>query len=614
MKTILFLSILVVVNFSPGQVTTLQPFVVVATRTPVSSDRVSPSISVVDSEQMEQRQLFSVAEVLQGLPGIFLGQSGQTGANASLFTRGTESNHTLFLLNGRRINPGFSGQFNLTQLGLDNVGRIEVMRGASSTLYGSESIGGVVALNLREFSLHESDDANSLSAEAGSFGTYRVSLSFLGKSGDFEYSTGLSQFETENQTPHANYRIFNWAPSLSYRINEKIVFDFQGLYYDSSNGLPGARVDIGFPKAEDFQDNAYWMASPGILLKISDTLKARLFYSRSEDKLESLTTGFFTSYNDFEVSTDEASLQIDWQARDNFLATFGYTYLNNDFDRQNVITGDILVDNSSNSQSVFGQIQWNWKERLYLSAGVRKDEFSDFGNPTTWSVSGVYDLNAAGTTLFLKYATAYAPPQGNDLYGPFGNPLLDAEESDSWEFGFRQSLFEKKLSLDVLYFYNDIFNRVIFDPVDFVTRNIGRIRTEGIEFSTAWNWNKNLRLYGNFTFMNAKDLTLGERLLRRPRYTFTGGLSASPTKNLSLRFELSGVFQREDRSFPPAPPFVVDIDPGDFLLGRLLARWQVKDNLALFGRVENLFNEQYDSFADFKALARGVYGGATLTF
>ncbi len=614
MKTILFLSILVVVNFSPGQVTTLQPFVVVATRTPVSSDRVSPSISVVDSEQMEQRQLFSVAEVLQGLPGIFLGQSGQTGANASLFTRGTESNHTLFLLNGRRINPGFSGQFNLTQLGLDNVGRIEVMRGASSTLYGSESIGGVVALNLREFSLHESDDANSLSAEAGSFGTYRVSLSFLGKSGDFEYSTGLSQFETENQTPHANYRIFNWAPSLSYRINEKIVFDFQGLYYDSSNGLPGARVDIGFPKAEDFQDNAYWMASPGILLKISDTLKARLFYSRSEDKLESLTTGFFTSYNDFEVSTDEASLQIDWQARDNFLATFGYTYLNNDFDRQNVITGDILVDNSSNSQSVFGQIQWNWKERLYLAAGVRKDEFSDFGNPTTWSVSGVYDLNAAGTTLFLKYATAYAPPQGNDLYGPFGNPLLDAEESDSWEFGFRQSLFEKKLSLDVLYFYNDIFNRVIFDPVDFVTRNIGRIRTEGIEFSTAWNWNKNLRLYGNFTFMNAKDLTLGERLLRRPRYTFTGGLSASPTKNLSLRFELSGVFQREDRSFPPAPPFVVDIDPGDFLLGRLLARWQVKDNLALFGRVENLFNEQYDSFADFKALARGVYGGATLTF
>lgn len=614
MKTILFLFTLVVVNFSLGQVTTLQPFVVVATRTPVSSDRVSPSISVVDSGQMEQRQLFSVAEVLKGLPGIFLGQSGQTGANASLFMRGTESNHTLFLLNGRRINPGFSGQFNLTQLGLDNVGRIEVMRGASSTLYGSESIGGVVALNLREFSLHGSDDANSLSVEAGSFGTYRVSLSFLGKSGDFEYSTGLSQFETENQTPHANYRIFNWAPSFSYRINEKIVFDFQGLYYDSSNGLPGARVDIGFPKAEDFQDNAYWMASPGILLKISDTLKARLFYSRSEDKLESLTTGFFTSYNDFEVSTDEASLQIDWQARDNLLATFGYTYLNNDFDRQNVNTGDILVDNSSNSQSVFGQIQWNWKERLYLAAGVRKDEFSDFGNPTTWSVSGVYDLNAAGTTLFLKYATAYAPPQGNDLYGPFGNPLLDAEESDSWEFGFRQSFLEQKLSLEVLYFYNDIFKRVIFDPVDFVTRNIGRIRTEGIEFSTAWNWNKNLRLYGNFTFMNAKDLTLGERLLRRPRYTFTGGLSASPTKNLSLRFELSGVFQREDRSFPPAPPFVVDIDPGDYILGRLLARWQVKDNLALFGRVENLFNEQYDSFADFKALARGVYGGATLTF
>ena len=613
-KVILTTAALFAANLSMAQESSLEPFIVVATRTPLSADWVSPSISVISSGQLEQKQWFTVADALQSMPGIFLGLSGQTGANASLFTRGTESNHTLFLLNGRRINPGFSGQFNLTQLGLDNVDRIEVMRGASSTLYGSESIGGVVAINLRESPPQGSATAYRLNAEAGSFGSYKVSLSLAGSSGDFRYSTGLSQFETENQTPYANYRNFNWAPSFNYRLNERVIFDFQGLYYQSSNQLPGARVDFGFPKNQDFQDNAYWMASPGIRLTISDSLEARMFYSRSRDKLKSLTTGFFTSFNDFEVSTDEASMQIDWQAKDNLLATFGYTYLNNDFYRQDVQFGTILVDNSSNSQSLFGQIQWRWKERFFFTAGVRRDEFSDFGSPTTWTVSGAYDLNETGTAIFLKSATAYAPPQGNDLYGPFGNPLLNAEESDSWEFGLRQSLFDEKISLEVLYFYNDIHHRIIFDAVTFTTKNAGRIRTEGIEFATTWNWNEKLRFYGNFTFLNAEDLTAGERLLRRPRYTFTGGFSAAPTQNFNFGFEVSGVLQRKDRSFPPHPPYVLDVDPGDYYLGRIYANWRIHSNLSLFARVENLFNQQYDSIADFKALDRGFYGGATLSF
>ncbi len=613
-KNILLIVALLAVKLSMGQVTTLEPFVVVATRTPVSADWVSPSVSLLSSDELEQKQLLTVADALQSLPGMFLGQSGQTGANASLFSRGTESNHTLFLLNGRRINPGFSGQFNLAQLGLDNVGKIEVMRGASSTLYGSESIGGVVAINLRESPPEGSDAAYGLSAEAGSFGTYKVSLSLAGRNGDFGYSTGLSHFETENQTPHADYRIFNWTPSFRYRVNERITFDFQGLYYESSNGLPGARVDIGFPKAEDFQENAYWMASPGMLMKISDSLKVHLFYSRTRDKLKSLTTGFFTSFNDFEATTDEASLQVDWQATENLLATIGYTYLNNDFFRQDAQFGTELVDNSSNSNSVFGQIQWRWQEKFFLTARFRKDEFSDFGSPTTWSVSGAFDLGETGAAIFLKAATAYAPPQGNDLYGPFGNPLLNSEESDSWEIGLRQSLFEEKMSLEVLYFYNDIHNRIIFDAVSFNTENAGRIRTEGIEFATTWNWNEKLRLYGNFTFMNAEDLTAGERLLRRPRYTFTSGFSTSPTATLNFGFEISGALQRVDRSFPPNPPFVIDIDPGDYYLGRIYADWKVNEHLTLFGRVENLFDEQYDSFADFKALDRGIFGGATLSF
>ncbi len=592
-----------------ANVEVLQPFVVVATRTPISLAEASPSVSVVTSEELGEKQLRTLAGALRGLPGMFLGQSGQAGANASLFTRGSESNHTLFLLNGRRINPGFSGQFNLAQLGIDNVDRIEVMRGAATTLYGSESIGGVIDINLGG-----SGNTQRLSAEAGSFGSYLVSLGLAAENEKSGFSLTLSQFETDNQTPHADYRVFNWAPSLFYRINDRILLDFQGLYYESTNGLPGARVDFGFPKAEDFQENAYWMASPGIRIDVSDTFSARLFYSHSRDKLRSLTTGFFTSFNDFEVATDEVSLQIDWQAGDNFLATLGYTYLNNDFGRLDAGSLAVLVDNSSNSQSVFGQIQWRWHERFFFVAGVRQDEFSDFGSPVTWSISGAFDMPSTQTSFFIKAATAYAPPQGNDLYGPFGNPLLDAEESDSWEFGFRQTLLEEKLSVEVLYFYNDIFNRIIFDAVSFTTNNSGRMRTEGVEVSGDWNWNENLHIYGNFTFMNADDLTAGERLLRRPRYTFTAGFSSSPMKALDFGFEVSGASQREDRSFPPNPPFVVDVDPGDYVTGRIYANWQVSENLSLFGRIENLFNEQYDSFADFKALDRGVFGGATLTF
>lgn len=616
MKKLLSFLILITISAAAplsAQTVELPEFVIVATRTPLELDKAPPSVSVVTADAIDLRQENSVADVLSHLPGISIGQTGQAGASTSIFTRGSESNHTLFLLNGRRINPGFSGQYNLAQLGVDNLSSIEVMRGASSTLYGSESIGGVIDIITRNPAEAPEGVTGSVSAEAGSFGTYRGSLALSAAAGDLGLTAGLSYYETDNQIPYSDYDQFNFAPHLGYRLNDRLYLDLQGLYYNSRNGLPGARVDLGYPKATDYQENETWLLSPGVNYE-AGPLRARAYYSRTDDHVNSLTTGFFLSHDDYRMIADEFSLQVDYQATEDITLTTAYNYINNDFYRTDLTTGNPVVDTSSNSHSALAQAQWQATERLLLIAGVRYDAFSDFDNEVTWNASLAWELPRTGTTLFAKHATAYAPPQGNDLYGPFGNPALNAEESDSWELGLKQNLLDGQLRLSALYFYNDIHQRIIFDPVLFVTSNIGQVRTEGLELQTRYTPGDRLQLHANLTFLNAKDLTTGDRLLRRPRYTLNAGLTTALTNKLTAGLDLTAVMQREDQSFPPAPPYVVDVDPGDYLLATLHARYRLNDRLQLYARIENLLDQQYDTFADYAALDRHAHIGLKYSF
>ena len=586
----------------PGE--ELKTFVVVASRTPVPLESTSPSISVIDRREIEERQYQRLEEFLDTLPGLSLATTGQIGAVTSLFARGTNSDHTTFLLDGRKLNGGFSGSYNLSQISLDNVASVEVMRGASSTLYGAEGLGGVVSLRYEAASDAEKKRATFLT-EGGAFSTHRHSLSGAWRADWGSLSLGLSHHETANDEPNSHYRNTSLMPRLGISLGKGMEFDLIGQYYRSDLGLPGNRKSYLYPALTDFQVTDTWMISPGLSARFFESLEARIFYSRSEDRLEARNSGFYLHTISF-TSTDQADLQIDWSPIPELTITTGAVYLNHDYLQENRFSGVRPFDDSWNSKSLYAQLQWRIAEKLSLITGIRTDDYSDFGSPTTWSLQLSREIPRLGVYLFGKVATAYATPQAIDLYGSFGNPNLDAEESESWEIGLKQTILDDSLKLSAVFFRNDFVNLITGFPPE----NAGKALSEGLEMSIRYTTSEGLLFYGNYTYLTAENRDTDTRLARRPRHQGVFGIRLQPSDQLTAGLEYRYVGEREDIDGGT----YVRIDGQDYAVARLYGSYRVTRNLRIFGRIENLLNVQYDIVDGYKALDRGAYLGARIGF
>ena len=592
-----------------GAVHTLSPYVVVATKTPLPQAKVSPSVSLITTNEIEERQYRNLSDLLRSLPGMSAVSSGQSGSFTSLFSRGTNSDHTVFYLNGRKLNPGFSGNYNLAQLGLDNVENVQVMRGASSSLYGPEGIGGVVVIVGRR----GVSQALDFRAEAGSFGAIRLRAGASAASDRLDGSMGVSYYETDNDEPNSAYNQFNLQSHLGWQINKSLEFDLQSLYFSSRGGTPDNRKAQGYPQLDDFQRNGSWLLSPGFRLRVGDALEVRSFYARTEDTPEAFTTfiDFFTGnpislHTVSRTITDQIDIQADLDVGQSVLVTTGLVYLNHDFLQFDKVTNTTPFDDSWHSMSVFGQVQWKPAERFFLIAGLRYDDYSDFDSPVTGNLTVSKVLEQWRLTLFAKYANAYAVPQAFDLYGPFGNPKLDAEESDSWEIGFKHSAISEKLKWSALYFFNDITGLI----TGFPTKNVGKAETQGIELSMSFEPSANFRFYGNYTYLTAENLDRGIRLLRRPRHQVYAGLTANPWEHTLFGFEIRHLAGREDIDGGT----FTRLDASDYTVARIHANWRPAEHWEIFVRVENLFDKLYDEVDGFRALGRSGYIGANFRY
>src|SRR5438132_3462036 len=180
-----------------------EPVVVSATRFDIPLDQVPASVSIVDSQDIEQKQIERVSDALREVPGLNVVQTGSPGQLTSVFMRGLPSQDMQVLLDGIPINQGLAGQFDFANLTTDNIDRIEIARGPQSTVYGPHALAGVVQIFTKQ---GNGPPGITVSEEGGTYGTYRETLSSEGKVGDFDYSLGASRFDTDNARPNNAYR------------------------------------------------------------------------------------------------------------------------------------------------------------------------------------------------------------------------------------------------------------------------------------------------------------------------------------------------------------------------------------------------------------------------
>lgn len=553
----------------------------------------------------------SVTDALRREPGMPIIPSGTGGSLTSMFTRGTNSNHTSFFLDGRRLNPGFSNQFGIDVLSTSNLNSIEIQRGASSLNYGSNGIGGSVALRSRS-GFDVSAPVTGIETEIGSNESYRGAFDFAFSEGDLGVSAEGSWSQTENERVNDGFEKQSVTTRADYRLINDLSFEFIAQYLNGDKEVPGSTVS---PSTEQLNETTAWLLSPGIRYA-TDAVSLHFFYSRSGHKLVDTQPG---ERNAIELDSDELDLQLDYTLADSALMTVGALYRRDKASDNNVaFSGPVIPFNDTYAQvGGFAQFVWQPLTALELRGGLRYDNYSEFDDKLTWSSEAIYYFREIGLSLFTKYATSFAPPRTSDIAFD-SDPATDPrpETSESFEVGARQELQGGRLVAEAVFFRNNIddlitfnFTGVGFSGFDIV--NVNKAMTEGVELSVDYAATEKLDVALGYTYLTAIDEQSDERLVRRPRHTLQLSVEYQFTDSIHAGIFGTGYFDREDLQI--VAPFA-RIDHEDSFVTDLVVNWEINEHWTLYAGANNLLDEQYSPTPGFPALGRAGHVGARFDF
>jgi len=596
---------------------TLPPVFVTSTRTETPLQQVTTSASVITAKDIQDQQAETVLEALRNVPGLDVVQSGSRGTATSVFIRGSESDHVLVLIDGVEVNSTTLGAFNFAHLTTDNVERIEILRGAGGTLYGSQAIGGVINIITKK---GQGPLEAGLSLEGGNGSTHRQSLSLRGGAGKLGYSFSAARIESQGfHSVNDDYRNLAASARLDYQVTEdaslKGIFHFVktdlGLFNNNnfaSQPDPNAREAstqyLGKLEWEQkiFKDWDYRISGSMFKehIKDSDDVDACTFFGFPCDS---------STRDRFRPRIDTGEFQTNYRFEDWSTTTFGVEYK-----RRSASTSG-GIDKAIRNLGYYLQEQFQFLDRrLIVIPGIRLDDNQSFGTAWTPSFSAAYLFRETGTKLKGGYAKGFKAPTLNELFFPpgfgcpaFGNPNLDPERSWELNAGVEQTVLSERVKLGVTYFHREVQDLIEGRPIPgdpfgcFRAENVGRARFDGVEWSLNIKLLTSLTVNANYTYLDWD--TADGKLRRRPRHRGNVNLNYL-YENLNVNLSANVVGSRDD--FRAASPFGDITKPGYGifdLASYYSLPWKVAGvkNLTLFGKIENLFNKKYEEADGFRA-------------
>ena len=589
--------------------------IVTATKTLNSiSDTGGSSVTVITSEDIRNSGKQSVEEVIKGTAGIDVASNGGPGTFASVFLRGADAKNTLVLIDGVPSNdPADPNRApNLANLTVDNIDRIEIVRGTVSFLYGSNASAGVINIITKKGS---STPQSFAGAEGGSYGTYKAYAGTNGQQGILNYSAGVSRFKTEG---------FSAVDQNNSWINPKRkVFEKDGYENTSLSGNFGLRLNdhtsletvLRYTKADVAYDNS-GSDTPG-LNQGSDQFSGRIALKMNYKPL--VSTVYYNVYDQDRsyLNSDVVSskfnghrYEIGWQGdvavEENNTVSVGLNYQQESMINQNFGTYASLLDNGVGSNSVFVQDQWRLGG-LNVVGGLRYEDNEKFGSKTTYRVAPSYTIN--DTVLKFSYGTGFRAPSLYELFSPYGNTQLTAETTSGWDTGFEQKVSDR-LKFGATYFRMDFDNRIDFNLSTYTYAQVaGLTKTSGVESFVEWKPIEQLLLACNYTYTFTAD-PLGSELLRRPKnkvgITGTGKVSSK----LKVSTNMQWVGTRIDHGVEGKTTGQL---PSYFLMN-MTGSYQLNDKIELYGRVDNVFNCYYEEAWGYATPGRSAYAGIKVSF
>jgi vitamin B12 transporter len=613
----------------------LETVLVRAARQPIPASELGSSVSLLDRELLEQRQMAPLGEILRSVPGLSVSRSGVVGSQTQLRMRGAESNQVLVFIDGVKANDtSQGGEFNMAHMLNYDLASVEVIRGPQSALWGSDAMAGVINITTRRANDGLQGD---IYAEGGSnswqnyglsarYGSERLKASFsatsLDTDGDNISREGSEDDGYENQT-------YNLA--LTYHASENLDLDSVLRYTDAQNEFDGTDFSTGLPAdSDDRTDADQTYARLTARLETMDgrwlhTFNTTLAENNNENQSENsfAPTGFDVTKADSEVLL--VGYQSSFEVFDGHSITAALEHQEEDFKQRGPIGfGDPNRDEDMDTDSAILEYRGELTETLSLLASARYDDNSDFDDKTTGRVSAAWRVNDGTTKLRAAYGTAIKNPTFTERFGYFndfiGNPDLQPEESTGYEVGIDQRLLGDRLSLSLTLFHEELddeINGFVFDPATGGTtaaNENGSSEREGLEFNGGWLLARDLSLNFSYTWLDAteEDNFSSENTdeIRRPQHIASANLNwrlLDNRANLNLNVDYNG--EQDDFFFPPTPPFQERVQLDDFTLVTLAGSYRLSKQLQLFGRVENALDEDYEEVYGYVSPGRTAYLG-----
>lgn len=589
--------------------TQVAEIIVSANKVPTAQERVGSSVSIIDSAEIERRQQVQALDLLKRVPGVSISRNGGLGSTSTVRLRGSESGMVKVLIDGVEVNDasGANNEFDFNSLLTGDIEKIEVLKGPQSALYGNDAMAGVINVITRR---GEGETKIRGTLEGGAYGTFRQQASLTGGTQQVDYALSAANLHTDgfSRTFVGNEKDGTDARSVSGRVGVK-ASDI--LRFDLNAGWSWLDTEFdpfGGDGPSSQEKETWQVRGAGTLSLLDGTFENVLAASyATTDRDFDEPTGYYR-FSTFDSRRKALDYQGNLHLRDADIATIGLSVDEEEGKTTNTVgtTTSTGLDDSVTTKSAFVQYQAAITSDLTLTVGGRVDDHEQFGTEGTWRATGAYQVPATGTVLRASYGTANKAPTLYQLYDPFyGNKNLSAEDGKGADIGFDQKLLDGRVGFGASLFRNSYKNMIGFSN-GYI--NVARARTKGVELTFEATPVENLLIQANYTYLDAKDRVTGRDLPRRPQDTLNASVDWTVIEGVDVGAALRYVGKQRDTASATSP--ILD----SYTTVDFTARWAVLDNVSLFGRVENLFDEDYQEVRTYRAPGRSAFGGVTVTF
>lgn len=597
--------------------TLLNEVVITASRSPKKIGDIGKIVKVISAQEIAKSQGRTLPELLNTVAGISIaGSSSSPGEVQSVFLRGASGANTLILINGISANDasGISGEYNIAAIAIDQIERIEILKGASSTLYGSDAVAGVINIITKKG--EGKLTANAL-LSAGSYGTSKESIGLNGQIEQTRVSLNFSNLSSKGFSTAEGigfdkdeFKQMALGLSLSKNINENIVLN-AGL---QANQNKAGLDDGAFEDAIDYNYNkTALLANLGAKISLA---KGNLNFVFSQNNVINKFNNNGSLTNLKGNITNLESI-LSYQLASFLDLTSGINYRFTKTDQTNIYSPRLLADN--HITSLYSSFFLKGGDIFRMEVGGRYNQHSQYGSNFTYTLNPSVLLDNQ-LKLYANVSSAYRVPSLYQLNSEYGNAALQPETSQNYETGLEGNFLDSKLSVTTSVFVRsgkDVIDFGEITPGNYGYINQNRQNDKGVELEIGFKPNQKLNLNVSYAYIDGK-VQISEsapktfNLFRRPKNSYGANLGYTVSKKIFASLNYKWNDQRTDQYYDNSNFTVVSLNLKSY--SRLDAYFQYKafKNLSIFTDVKNILDTDYNDFAGYNA--KGINFNAGLNF